>query len=96
MNDPGPNRPPSIVPDGTAERLAQLSVTDAGFVFDPRSGSSYSLNETGIRLFELLKGNQSEEEIRAAMTTEFDVTTETLERDLFDFLCQLKALSLLD
>jgi PqqD family protein of HPr-rel-A system len=96
MNDTGPGRRRSIIPARTPERLAELSVTESGFVFDPRTGSSYSLNESGVRLFELLKDNRSEEEIRAVMTTEFEVSGETLERDLFDFLCQLKALTLLD
>ncbi len=96
MNEHGPSRRRSIIPARTAERLAQLSVTESGFVFDSKTGSSYSLNETGVRLFELLKDDRGEEEIRAAMTTEFDVSEEVLERDLFDFLCQLKALSLLD
>jgi len=96
MTDHNPDRPRSIIPRRAAERLAQLSVTESGFVFDSRTGSSYSLNETGIRLFELVKDGRGEEEIRAAMVTEFDVAPDTLERDLFDFLCQLKALALLD
>ncbi|MDX2101774.1 MAG: PqqD family protein [Alphaproteobacteria bacterium] len=39
----------------TPERLAELAVADSGFVFDPRSGQSFTLNATGAAALACLR-----------------------------------------
>ena len=50
--------------------LAMLAVSDTGFVFDPRTGHSYSVNTTGLLLLRSLKQgvtvSQFEEELRSS------------------------------
>jgi len=35
--------------------LAMLAISDTGFVFDPRTGHSYTVNSTGLALLRSLK-----------------------------------------
>jgi hypothetical protein len=35
--------------------LAMLAISDTGFVFDPRTGHSYTVNSTGLALLRALK-----------------------------------------
>ncbi|MBU0513877.1 MAG: HPr-rel-A system PqqD family peptide chaperone [Proteobacteria bacterium] len=78
-----------------AKRLAALEVSRSGFLFDPRTGHTYTLNETAQRLLELFKDGRSEEEIVTALAEEFEVNSSTVERDLYDFFCQLNSFALL-
>ena len=69
-----------------------MEVSESGFVFDPKTGASYSLNDTGARLFELLKEDRPLREILDVMEGEFEADRATLERGLYDFMSQLSAL----
>ena len=41
------------------ERLKQLAVSETGFIFDPQTGQSFSVNQTGHLVIEILKRNES-------------------------------------
>lgn len=82
-------------PDQVAKRLEALEVSQSGFLFDPRTGHTYTLNETAQRFLELVKDGLSEAEIVSALTDEFEVDAPTVERDLYDFYCQLNSFALL-
>ncbi len=83
-----------MLPERMTNKLKTLAVSDTGFIFDPATGSSYTLNETATLMFQLLKEGKNEEELLQAVTAEYDVDQKTLESDLFDFLNQLKYLGL--
>ena len=34
-----------------------IAVSESGFLFDPTSGESYSLNEQGLEILNLMKGS---------------------------------------
>ncbi len=82
-------------PTEVAQRLEALEVSRSGFLFDPRTGHTYTLNETAQRLLELFKDGRSDDEIVTALTDEFEVDVGTVERDLYDFMCQLNSFALL-
>ena len=44
-------------------RLSQLALSDEGFVFDPQTGDSFQVSETGIAVLRALKEGRSDEEI---------------------------------
>lgn len=50
----------------------------------------YKLNEVGTEIWEHIDGHRSVAEIINAVVSEFDVTAETTERDVTEFLEQLK------
>jgi hypothetical protein len=50
----------------------------------------YSINETGSRMWELIDGKNSADEIRDRLCAEFEVETSTLEQDLGALFGQLR------
>lgn len=41
------------------DRLKQLAVSETGFIFDPQSGQSFTVNQTGHLVIEMLKRSES-------------------------------------
>ncbi|RKQ63855.1 PqqD family protein of HPr-rel-A system [Thermovibrio guaymasensis] len=76
-------------------KLQKLAISDEGFIFDPETGSSFTVNQTGLFILKLLKEGKSQEEIVEALTEEFDVSRGEAARDLIDFLEQLRLNGLL-
>ncbi len=75
--------------------LRKLALNEEGFVFDPETGNSYTVNSTGKLILECLKDGLSEEEILDRIVAEFEVEREEAKRDLMDFLDQLRIYGLL-
>jgi hypothetical protein len=63
-----------------------IAISDSGFVFNPLSGESYSVNPIGIELFNLIKQEKTYEEIRDLMLEKYDTDEATFEKDYQDFL----------
>jgi len=72
------------------EKLRDLAVSESGFVFDPYTGATFSVNATGAVLLEGLKQGHGREALVAALRERFDVQGEDLARDVDEFLSQLK------
>lgn len=66
-----------------------LAISDTGFLFNPTSGDSYSLNPVGIEFFKLIQSNESDEQIIQQITTEYAIDKSTVEKDLYDFKMML-------
>ena len=77
-----------LLPD--AKSLERLAVSESGFVFDPVSGHSFTLNETGLSILRALQQDRRLDALRADLSAEFDVDAMTLERDLLEFLGSLR------
>ncbi|MGC9470448.1 MAG: HPr-rel-A system PqqD family peptide chaperone [Bacteroidales bacterium] len=73
-----------------------IAVSDSGFVFDPTSGESYSLNPIGTEIVRRLQQDRSHEEIIRDLVEKYDVDDATLERYYFDFIGMLKQYNLLE
>jgi hypothetical protein len=73
-----------------------IAVSESGFLFDPTGGESYSLNEQGIEILNLLKERKSQEDITAYMTETYDIASDEFEKYFFDFIGMLKQFKLLD
>lgn len=72
------------------KKLQDLAVSDTGFVFDPYTGSTFSVNPTGKRILEGLKAGQSRDVIVADLEEAFEIRGDDLERDLDEFLHLLR------
>ena len=77
-------------------KLERLAINDEGFIFDPETGNSYTVNKTGLFIVKLLKEGKSEEEIVKALSEKFDVSEEDARRDLVDFMEQLRLYGFLE
>ncbi len=76
-------------------RLHQLAVSDEGFVFDPTTGESFRLNQTGLFILRALKENRPDQEIAQQLAESFEVSPEDAARDITDFMDHLKIHALL-
>ena len=72
------------------DSLKRLALNDSGFVFDPMSGHSFTVNPSGLELLKLMQKQKDIELIKHQILHDFDVSTETLERDFVEFSEQLK------
>lgn len=73
-----------------------IAVSDTGFVFDPETGESFTLNETGILLFRFMKEGKTEEEITKRITEEYDIDPLSFEKYFQDFREMLKQFNMLE
>ncbi len=73
-----------------------IAVSDSGFVFDPSSGESYSLNPIGTGIVKMLQGGKPVDQVIAELLENYDVDEATLERYFYDFIGMLKQYNLLE
>ncbi len=67
-----------------------IAVSETGFLFDPNSGESFSLNETGKKIIKFLEEGKSDEEIKKWFTNNYEVDELTFEANYNDFLTVLQ------
>lgn len=71
-----------------------IAVSENGFIFNPLTGDSFSVNETGVFILRKLKDGESEETILQDLMDEYELDIYTAEKDLNDFLTMLKSYQL--
>ena len=64
---------------------------EQGWVVHLKDPANTLLNEVGARVFELLDGRHSVQEIATVVSKEFDVVLEQAQQDVLDFLEKLQA-----
>lgn len=67
-----------------------LAISETGFIFDPVSGESFSLNEIGTEIFNLYKEQKSQIEIKEIILKKYDVNDSELDKSLIDFEGMMK------
>jgi hypothetical protein len=75
--------------------LKNLAISDTGFIFDPFSGKTFTVSEIGMVIIQSLKNGEDVAFIQNKIMEEFDTTLDQLDRDISDFLIQLKEQSLI-
>jgi hypothetical protein len=68
-----------------------IAVSESGYLFNPSNGDSFSLNPTATDIILLLKEDKSREEIRLFLLDKYEIDPVLLERDLDEFLMEIKA-----
>ncbi|MFC1744066.1 HPr-rel-A system PqqD family peptide chaperone [Candidatus Riflebacteria bacterium] len=77
-------------------RLKEMALSESGFLFDPSSGFTFTLNSTGTSIFRLLQKGKEKEEILNDIQDEFETPGENeLEQDFEDFVYRLREVGLL-
>ena len=71
-----------------------IVITDTGFVFDPDTGESFSVNPIGRELLEKLGQQLSAGEITEQITEKYDVDALRFQRYFDDFLIMLRHFNL--
>ncbi len=68
-----------------------IALSENGFVFNPSTGDSFTMNNTGKEVLQLIKEGKTLDEITNLMIEKYDVDSSTLERYLTDFVSDLTA-----
>ncbi len=73
-----------------------IATSEAGFIFNPGSGDSFSSNPIGSDILSYLKEDKSRQEIIELICAKYEVEKNQFEKDLEDFISQLRDHNLLD
>ncbi len=73
-----------------------VAISDSGFLFNPSTGDSFSVNPLGLEILELLKEGKDESFIVAQIANNYMVDKDTIEKDLYDFKNMLNSYKLID
>jgi hypothetical protein len=71
------------------QRLSKFAVSESGFLFDPVTGQSFTLNPTGLITFNRLKQGESIEDTASYLANEYDIARDTALHSIETFLIQL-------
>jgi hypothetical protein len=90
---------PSERPSGEASaselpRIKDIAISETGFVFDPFSGGTFTLNATGQSVIKGLRNGLSREQLVEHLQGEFSGASNRVAQDLDDFLRALREFGL--
>lgn len=72
-----------------------IAISDSGFVFNPSTGDSFSTNQIGVEIINLLKEGKEISEVLNEVTSKYNVEKSNLEKDLGDFFSMLTSFQII-
>jgi hypothetical protein len=73
-----------------------IAISENGFVFNPATGESFSANPIGLEILNQLRKGESSEAIISSIANTYHVEALTIERDLNDFIENMRQYHLFD
>lgn len=73
-----------------------IAISDSGFLFDPATGDSYSLNPIGLEILKLLKSGKQQEDIIPYILQTYQTDAASAEKDFYDFVRMLQQYQLVE
>ena len=74
--------------------LASLALNDQGFAFDPATGTSYTLNPTGLAVLRGLRDGLADDELAERLAAGWEVGVDRAAADIAVFRRHLTTLGL--
>lgn len=74
---------------------SNLAISESGFVFDPETGDSFTLNFTGKDILNQINQGISLNDIQKNILEKYDVESDSLEMNFYDFISMLKHYNIL-
>ncbi|HCT70473.1 MAG TPA: HPr-rel-A system PqqD family protein [Bacteroidales bacterium] len=74
----------------------QIAISDTGFLFNPSTGESFTVNPVGAEIINLLRQGFTREQIIDEITGSYAVERNSFEKDLHEFAGIMKMYQLLD
>jgi hypothetical protein len=68
---------------------SNIALSESGFIFNPNTGESFTLNPTGQQIIELIKEGKEFDEISQYFLQNFETEESIFEKDFEDFLHML-------
>jgi hypothetical protein len=75
---------------------SNLAVSEDGFVFDPKSGESFTVNEVGVQIIQQLNAGEDIEGVKAHLIEQYEIDPYTLEKSIQDFIYMMDEFKLLE
>jgi len=75
---------------------SNVAISDSGYIFNPTSGESFTVNPIGIEMLNLVKAEKPFEEIEQIILNKYNTDADTLEKDYQDFIGLLKQYQLIE
>jgi len=75
---------------------SNIAVSETGFVFDPTSGESYSINPVGQEILQQMKEGKSAEDIATVITGQYEIDDASFEKYYYDFIGMLRQFQLIE
>jgi PqqD family protein of HPr-rel-A system len=72
-------------------RLSEVTVNDQGFVFDPATGTSFTVNASGVLILRALREGLDAGAVAGQLCASFGIEPARAERDVAVFLRELAA-----
>lgn len=72
-----------------SDAIRRLALSESGFVFDPGSGQSFTVNETGLLLLRQLQKSSDIETILDTLNEQYIGDRQEIRRDLEEFVTSL-------
>lgn len=75
-----------------ANHLKELALSDSGFVFDPFTGATFTVNATGLATLQALKEGLGRDAVEARLREKFSLPLSGVDaaRDIDEFVLLLK------
>jgi hypothetical protein len=80
----------------TLKLKKNIATSEAGFIFNPGTGDSFSVNNLGAEILAMFKENKSQQEIIGDLSLRYEVEKSQIEKDLDDFVSQLYGYNFLE
>ena len=63
-----------------------ISLSDTGFIFNPSTGESFSVNPIGVEIIKLIRDGKEKDQIKESILEKYQTDDATFERDYYDFV----------
>ncbi len=73
-----------------------IAISDSGFIFNPETGESFSLNASGKEIMSMMKEGKSYKDIKKYILDTYETDENSFERDYEDFTVLLKMHNLIE
>jgi hypothetical protein len=73
-----------------------IAISDSGFIFNPSTGDSYSVNPVGMEMLTMMHEGVSKDKIKSHVMGEYICDESTFEKDFYDFTLMLRSYKLLE
>jgi len=66
-----------------------IAISDSGFIFNPSTGESYTVNPIGAEILTMLKEDKDKEAIKKKIIEKYQTEENIFEKDFHDFVGML-------
>jgi len=73
-----------------------IAISDAGLVFNPVNGESFSANPIGVEIINMIREGKSNKTISESILARYTTDPSTFEKDFHDFIEVLRHFNLLE